>query len=43
MLFLERWTFLLSEVHLYLAHKNPPSPRTLQQDHAQGPVLILGG
>ena len=27
----------------YFAHKKPPSPRTLQQVHAQGPMVVLGG
>ena len=27
----------------YLAHKNPPSPRTLQQDSTLGPMVVLGG
>ena len=25
----------------YLAHEKTPPPRTLQQAHAQGPVLVL--
>ena len=27
----------------YLAHKQPPPPRTLQQDYAEGPTEVLGG
>ena len=27
----------------YLAHKKQPPPRTLQQDHAEGPMGVLGG
>jgi len=26
----------------YLGHKNQHSPRTLQQDYAQGPMVALG-
>jgi len=34
---------LLPTVQGYLAHKKVPPPRTLQQDQAQGPVVVLGG
>ena len=27
----------------YLAHKNPPPPRTLQQDYIEGRMAVLGG
>jgi hypothetical protein len=27
----------------YLAHKKPPSLRTLQYEHAVGPMVVLGG
>ena len=32
-----------SNVQGYLAHKKPPPPRTLQQDHAYGSMGVLGG
>ena len=33
------------DIHLqgYLAHERYPPPRTLQQDYAQGPLVVLGG
>ena len=34
---------LVGGVQGYLAHKKPPSRRTLQQAFAQGPMVILGG
>ena len=27
----------------YLAHKKPRPPRTLQREHAKGPMMVLGG
>jgi hypothetical protein len=27
----------------YLAHKKPPPRRTVQYDHAQAPMVVLGG
>ena len=27
----------------YLPQKKPPPPRTLQKDHAYGPMVVLGG
>ena len=34
---------MLFSVQGYLAYKNPPPRRTLQEDHAQAPVAVLGG
>ena len=31
------------ETQGYLAYEKPPPPKTLQQDHAQGPMGVLGG
>ena len=36
-----RQPFTLSQG--YLAHKNPPPPRSLQQDYTQGPMVVLKG
>jgi len=32
-----------TELQGYLAHKNQRPPRTLQQDYALGPTVVLGG
>ena len=31
------------QVQVYLAHKKLPPPRTLQQDYAQGPMVVIRG
>ena len=33
----------MGAVSLYLAHKKPPHPRTLQEAYAQGLTVVLGG
>ena len=40
---LERRCAFRGSLQGYLAHKKQRPPRTLQQDYAEGPALVLGG